>query len=473
MKRVFFFIVFICFVHGASFAQRFSRDSRMYFDYGEQFRAAVYLSADGSGVTVCANTASALFSFLRTYKALQPKGAYYAVRDISIELRESPAGTIVASRSIRDTIYAHTFEETTNKEGWHSLCEFIPFDTKFTTSKLEAHFEIRDGFLTRMAFRPITIELTRRDFHTIKSLTQVDSAFIGIGDVIFFDEVVDNTTFVSNNWGRTYGFSRDIIGALPLALGIGSSEIQEIDMTLRQVSSTYGPKITEPVLITMQKFSPDRIQWNSILKVNLERDSQIKYITTDFSDSTIRKGFLLFELPGKKLEQGNYLVEIAVKAGGTTRHIMNQVELQWHDMPLSLEDPHDAIPPLQHITTETQFDSLSSGSKEEMAQKLYEFWKKRDPSPETAYNEQMAEFYKRADYAYFNFAKSPRQLDGAMTDRGKVYILYGPPTNVERSFLLGEEPTEIWTYMNKVRKIFKFTDDSGRGDYKLVQIKSM
>jgi GWxTD domain-containing protein len=128
---------------------------------------------------------------------------------------------------------------------------------------------------------------------------------------------------------------------------------------------------------------------------------------------------------------------------------------------------------LQHITTETQFDSLSSGSKEEMAQKLYEFWKMRDPSPETAYNEQMAEFYKRADYAYFNFAKSPRQLDGAMTDRGKVYILYGPPTNVERSFLLGEEPTEIWTYMNKVRKIFKFTDDSGRGDYKLVQIKSM
>ena len=105
--------------------------------------------------------------------------------------------------------------------------------------------------------------------------------------------------------------------------------------------------------------------------------------------------------------------------------------------------------------------------------KLYAYWKKQDPTPETAYNERMDEFYRRADYAYFNFARNARLLDGALTDRGKIYILYGAPTNIERSFLLGEQPVEIWSYSNNVKRIVKFTDPSGHGDYKLTEVKPM
>ena len=142
-------------------------------------------------------------------------------------------------------------------------------------------------------------------------------------------------------------------------------------------------------------------------------------------------------------------------------------------MPLSLENPRDAIPPMIHIMTDEEFKELSSGSRELQIKKLYAYWKKDDPTPETAYNERMDEFYRRADYAYFNFARNARLLDGAMTDRGKIYILYGPPTNIERTFLLGEQPVEIWTYSNNVKKIVKFQDNGGHGEYKLVEVKSM
>src|SRR5947208_13074250 len=100
------------------------------------------------------------------------------------------------------------------------------------------------------------------------------------------------------------------------------------------------------------------------------------------------------------LEQGKYRLGISVRSGSTTRSFNQPLELEWHDMPLSVENPRDAIPPLQHITTEEEFKDLSGGSREEQIKKLYAYWKKHDPTPETAYNERMAEFYRRADYAY-------------------------------------------------------------------------
>jgi GWxTD domain-containing protein len=230
----------------------------------------------------------------------------------------------------------------------------------------------------------------------------------------------------------------------------------------------YLPVLKSSLLVNVEGIIPERtISYAGA-------DSEVVYRITepDKKDSLIRYYTALFTLPGKMLEQGKYKLEIKIRAGGTTRSFTQPVELEWHYMPLSLENPRDAIPPVAHITTDEEFKEISSGSREEQIKKLYAFWKKQDPTPETAYNERM-KFYRRADYAYFNFARSARLLDGAMTDRGKVYILYGAPTNIERSFLIGEQPTEIWTDSNNVKKIVKFADPGGHGDYKLKEVKPM
>jgi hypothetical protein len=84
----------------------------------------------------------------------------------------------------------------------------------------------------------------------------------------------------------------------------------------------------------------------------------------------------------------------------------------------------------------------------------------------------MATFYKRVDYADFNFANG-HVLDGVMTDRGKIYLLYGPPTKTERTFLPGEAPVEIWTYTNNVQRVFRFEELGGHGEYQLTSVEQL
>lgn len=456
-----------------AFAQNYSRDTRSYFDYGEQIYANVSQSATSREAYITLNTANALFSFVRTTKELQPRGAYYAIRDIAIELRERPSGDIISTKSIRDTIFAVNFEETTNKQRWHSLLVTLPINrSKATNTKLEAHIEVRDGFLVRLAARAITLPFDLRPFHIKRSVTERDTAFVGISDPFLFDTRIDENNYLSNNWGKTYGFSRDITGVFALARDSATSIADSIVLTLYRTQSIFEEKPSTPVVVSEQTIGKERIQDDLTLVPISAADSQIVFsLKTPPADSGIRYSAVLFSLPGKKLLPGKYTLTAKLFTNGITRTISTEYKIEWHGMPLSLDDPKDAIPPLEHIMTNEEYSSISSGSKFEQLKKLYDFWGKQDPTPETAYNERMAEFYRRADYAYFNFARSSRLLDGAMTDRGKIYILYGSPTSIERSLLIGEQPVEVWTYRNNVKKIFRFVDESGRADYKLAEVK--
>lgn len=54
-----------------------------------------------------------------------------------------------------------------------------------------------------------------------------------------------------------------------------------------------------------------------------------------------------------------------------------------------------------------------------------EFWKKRDPDPSTEENEYKTEYFLRMDQATNLFRSEGRA--GWLTDRGRIYILFGPP----------------------------------------------
>lgn len=58
------------------------------------------------------------------------------------------------------------------------------------------------------------------------------------------------------------------------------------------------------------------------------------------------------------------------------------------------------------------------------------FWARRDPTPGTPANEYRAEAEARIQYADKNFAEG--KTKGSMTDRGKVFLVYGSPKRVER-----------------------------------------
>ncbi len=72
------------------------------------------------------------------------------------------------------------------------------------------------------------------------------------------------------------------------------------------------------------------------------------------------------------------------------------------------------------------FKQLSND--EERDQFIEAFWQRRDPTPDTEENEFKEEHYRRIEYANEHFAAG---IPGWKTDRGRIYIMYGPADEID------------------------------------------
>ncbi len=85
---------------------------------------------------------------------------------------------------------------------------------------------------------------------------------------------------------------------------------------------------------------------------------------------------------------------------------------------------------------------------DERYQFIEQFWFRRDPDPATPENEVRDEHYRRVAYANERFRSD---IPGWKTDRGRIYISWGPPDQID-SYPNGREgvsyPFEIWHYRN-------------------------
>ena len=81
---------------------------------------------------------------------------------------------------------------------------------------------------------------------------------------------------------------------------------------------------------------------------------------------------------------------------------------------------------------------------------IQEFWKQRDPTPGTPENEFRTEHYRRIDYVNKRFGAGSA-LKGWQTDRGRMFIILGPPFNLERFASADTAPVEVWYYLTELR----------------------
>jgi GWxTD domain-containing protein len=137
------------------------------------------------------------------------------------------------------------------------------------------------------------------------------------------------------------------------------------------------------------------------------------------------------------------------------------------------------------IADEERAAFLKLTTDEEREMFIKQFWQRRDPAAGasatveqyrqpaagTAENKFKIEHYRRIAYAnqHWGMASTP----GWRTDRGHMYILYGPPDEIE-SHLNGEQGVasrETWRYLHVVSTgdegYFTFIDQTGHGDYRL------
>jgi GWxTD domain-containing protein len=80
------------------------------------------------------------------------------------------------------------------------------------------------------------------------------------------------------------------------------------------------------------------------------------------------------------------------------------------------------------ITDEERTAFKRLQTDEEREQFIEQFWLRRDPTPDTVENEFKEEHYRRIAYTNENFASG---IPGWKTDRGRIYITYGPPDEKE------------------------------------------
>jgi GWxTD domain-containing protein len=99
-----------------------------------------------------------------------------------------------------------------------------------------------------------------------------------------------------------------------------------------------------------------------------------------------------------------------------------------------------------------------------------QFWLRRDPTPDTAENEFKDEHYRRIAYANSHFSSD---AIGWKADRGRVYITYGPPDEIDLHRVGPPFPTESWRYrfLSGVGAEVKidFSDPDNSGEYRLSQ----
>ena len=84
---------------------------------------------------------------------------------------------------------------------------------------------------------------------------------------------------------------------------------------------------------------------------------------------------------------------------------------------------------VQWIITDEEQAAFKLLTNDEEREKFIEiFWSRRDPTPDTLENEYRDEYYQRVMYANERFSSGKL---GSLTDRGRIYIVYGPPDEIE------------------------------------------
>jgi GWxTD domain-containing protein len=115
------------------------------------------------------------------------------------------------------------------------------------------------------------------------------------------------------------------------------------------------------------------------------------------------------------------------------------------------------------ITNEERATLRDLQSDSEREHFIEQFWLRRDPTPGTVENEFKEEHYRRIAYSNENFADT--DLPGWKTDRGRVYIVYGPPDEKE-SHPSATPPNEQWMYKYiegiGANVIIEFVEQNGR-----------
>lgn len=133
-----------------------------------------------------------------------------------------------------------------------------------------------------------------------------------------------------------------------------------------------------------------------------------------------------------------------------------------------VDDEYDKL--IYYRTSADNKEWENSKTLEDKRKFLYKFWRKKDTNINTPRVESRDEYFKRIKEANKLYKQS--FTDGWKSDRGRIYVLYGAPSEIERHFMEADVKNyEIWKYdyfEGGTICVFAEIQTSGEGSYFLV-----
>lgn len=356
--------------------------------------------------------------------------------DVSIQ------GLNLAGRSFwADTAYAKDYDQSQSKEDFLKGYLKVNLDPGIYSYLLQMkRGEETDSRLSR-------VQTTRLESYKNMKM----------GNVIYGDDLISNAgnpELRVSDMGSNVKYGKDFY-ALAYIPHYDTQASYSLTINRLDIADRDTSKKGE---VYSQKLSGSDIKTG--LKPSLESGDKGPIINLKSSENGY--AYALVKIPNSNFPNSAYRFTIQ-KEGAKMPVTRSMFRSIWVDMPTSLLNLDTAIDMLHFITDKGTVKRISEGSRSEREKKFREFWKKKDPTPDTEYNELMAEYYRRIDYAYQHF--TTENTVGYKSDQGEVYIKYGPPKNIERKYPTNGPTTEIWTYPNRT---FVFKATTGFGDFKLV-----
>jgi GWxTD domain-containing protein len=162
---------------------------------------------------------------------------------------------------------------------------------------------------------------------------------------------------------------------------------------------------------------------------------------------------------------GAYVFEVELVEGRSRWVVERSFEVEESGPPRGREFQR-MLEPLSYIAEADEIEYLRALPEADQARGWDEFWKRRDPTPETQRNEVQLEFFRRVRHAETHFQGFG---PGWRSDMGRIYIRHGPPDQIEtRPSTAQTSQLEIWYYNTPYRR-FIFVDREGFGRYVLAE----
>lgn len=366
-----------------------------------------------------------------------------------------------ATVELRDTLgvvrYAHVFRDSV----------VTTVKPSYTSDLRVANFErvlLANGTYTVVV--DVVQQQRQRMFWQTTIVASHDARSVASQSLVFLDEQVESSHRCLRQWGTNVPFgTRYGLGALLVPRSWSGRD--RLRATYRLVKQYYPFYSGSDTVATIGVIIDSTVRF-AYPRCQIEPNDRGNRVCCNLKTSD-RFRFVAFEMDFRRAIPGEYVLMLTRPATGDT--LVVPFRVQWFSAPPHLFVSRYAVEVMRYVLTDDEYHKLLDQPDNLRTAAILQWWKRFDPTPATAYNEAMVEYFQRAFDARTLFATA-QESDGALTERGKVYVLFGKPTRVETNLGPDGPRNEIWYYTNTVRKRFTF-EITEQGKYRLVQMDSL